>query len=189
MSVLHSKFVPATATPLSNFPSLDTFSPPSCSKSHFQTHSRLLLPLRAVLPTPPCRAPATLRLHPLLFSRLHSTPPVRTGHKRTEHATPDLWQTFQSSGSFHAAKSRRSPWQHESRSCHLVLEFRDSLRRNIICLLVFSSIAFPNFQFLATKNTLARKIDYFSPLFTAICRDAHFEPSACLDESRDKLDG
>lgn len=51
-------------------------------------------------PTPSYSFPSSL-----LFSwSLHSTPPLQTAHKRAESATPDLWQTFQSSRPFHTAR-------------------------------------------------------------------------------------
>lgn len=54
---------------------------------------------------PAHRPPATLFPSSLLFSwSLHSTPPLQTGHKRAERATPDLWQTFQSSRPFHTGR-------------------------------------------------------------------------------------
>ncbi len=64
------------------------------------THSFSVFKSPSRPPTPSYSFPSSL-----LFSwSLHSTPPLQTAHKRPESATPDLWQTFQSSRPFHTAR-------------------------------------------------------------------------------------
>lgn len=91
--------------PLKHFPS---------SVLSLCTHSFSVFKSPSRPPTPSYSLPSSL-----LFSwSLHSTPPLQTAHKRAESATPDLWQTFQSSRPFHTA---RVPYRSSSISQSLPL--------------------------------------------------------------------
>lgn len=134
-------------SPFFNF-SINTVFSVCTTKRTSKTHSQPAVSFAAILPTPP--TPSYSSPSSLLFSwSLHSTPPLQTGHKRAEHATPDLWQTFQSCGPFHTAKSPLSFWQRQTElvSFHILLNYRmESLNYDIylftylFCLLTYSHL-------------------------------------------------
>lgn len=85
---------------------------------HFHCFLAPILPLfesPSRASTPSFSFPSSLS-SPLFSWSLHSTPPLQTGHKRAESATPDLQQTFQSSRPFQTARVHY-PFRSISQSC------------------------------------------------------------------------